>query len=226
MQKLHWKSIWHAFVRFLARLASLFMFRIRSFGHEVIPARGPGLLLSNHQSNLDPVLIGLATTRGLNYMARETLFRHRALGWLMRSLDGFPIDREGTGLGGVKETLRRLKQGQIVVLFPEGTRSRDGQVQAIKPGFCAMARRAGVTLYPAAIDGAFQAWPRQRAFPRRGVIHLCFGTPIRPAEIAAMSDSELLAAVNERIRDCHARAAESRRRSMGLACEPSQTTTE
>ena len=136
MHMFRWKTLWQHFVRLVARLAAVWMFRIRSFGHESIPSDGAGLVLSNHQSNLDPLLIGLCSPRGFHYVARESLFRNRVLAWLMRSLDGFPIDREGTGISGLKETLRRLKHGQVVVLFPEGTRTRDGEVQPIKPGFC------------------------------------------------------------------------------------------
>ena len=150
----------------MRRLAAVAVFKIRCFGRELVPQSGGGLVLSNHQSNLDPVLIGLACERRLNYVARTTLFRSAAFRWMVAALDAIPIDREGGGLGGLKETLKRLKRGEMVLLFPEGTRTPDGEVHAIKPGFCAIARRAAVPLVPVALDGAFDAWPRQRRFPR------------------------------------------------------------
>jgi 1-acyl-sn-glycerol-3-phosphate acyltransferase len=207
--------LWHDFLKFLARLAAVTGFQIRYRGCEFVPPAGGGLVLSNHQSNLDPIIVGLVPERRLNYVARQTLFRFAPLRWLLHSLDGIPIDREGTGLGGLKETLRRLKHGELVLLFPEGTRTSDGEVQPIKPGFCALARRSGVPLIPVAMDGSFDAWPRQRRFPRRSVIHVQFGPPIEPAEVAALDDEQLVAEVERRIRACHAGARKSRQRAMG-----------
>jgi 1-acyl-sn-glycerol-3-phosphate acyltransferase len=135
---------------------------------------------------------------------------------MVAALDAIPIDREGSGLGGLKETLKRIKRGEMVLLFPEGTRTPDGEVHAIKPGFCAIARRAGVPLVPVALDGAFEAWPRQRRFPRRAVIHVCWGEPIQPAEIDALNDDELVAEVARRIRICFDTARAARRRAIGL----------
>ena len=93
-----------------------------------------------------------------------------------------------------------------MLLFPEGTRTRDGEVQALKPGFCALARRAEVPLVPVAMDGAFDAWPRQRGFPQPATIHVQFGEPIRPAEVKLLSDEQLVQEVEKRIRACHARS--------------------
>ena len=172
-------------------------------------------MLSNHQSNLDPVLIGLASDRRLNYVARRTLFGFGPFRWLINLFDAIPIDREGLGLEGLKETLRRLKRGEMVLLFPEGTRTPDGEVHQIKPGFCAVARRAGGPIVPVAMDGAFDAWPRRQRLPRRAVIHVQFGDPIGVAQIAEMDDEQLVAEVERRIRCCHDRARRARRRAAG-----------
>jgi 1-acyl-sn-glycerol-3-phosphate acyltransferase len=108
-----------------------------------------------------------------------------------------------------------LKRGEMVLLFPEGTRTPDGEVHPMKPGFCTIARRAGVPLIPVALDGSFEAWPRQRAFPRTAVIHVQYGTPIAPQEIAAWSDEQVVAEVEGRIRQCHALARSGRLRAQG-----------
>jgi 1-acyl-sn-glycerol-3-phosphate acyltransferase len=157
------------------------------------------------------VLIGLACNRRLNYLARQTLFRFSPFRWLINSLDAIPIDREGSGLAGLKETLRRLKRQEIVLIFPEGTRTRDGKVAPLKPGFCSLAKRAGVPLIPAAIDGAYDAWPRGRPYPALSVIHVRFGEPLPPDEVAKLTDDQLLAEVERRIRACHDSAAAGRR---------------
>ncbi len=208
--------LWQALLKFLARLTAVAVFRIRCRGERLIPPAGGGLVLSNHQSNLDPVLVGLCCERRLNYVARQTLLTFAPLRWLLNSLDAIPIDRDGTGLGGLKETLRRLKREELVLLFPEGTRTKDGEVHALKPGFCALARRAEVPLVPVAMDGAFDAWPRQRKFPRPAVIHVQFGEPIHPEHVKLLSDEQLLLEVETRIRECHALARRTRRRAAGI----------
>jgi len=202
--------IWYSLVKSFARLVFVTVYRIRSYGDNFVPETGGALVLSNHQSNLDPMAIGVVCRRRLNYVARKTLFRFPPLRWLMNSLDAISIDREGSGFGGLKETLKRLKRGEMVLLFPEGTRTADGEVQSMKPGFCAIARRAGVPLVPVALDGSFQAWPRNQRFPRRSVIRVQFGEPIEPAAIQAMSDEELLGEVERRIRACHEQARRDR----------------
>ena len=188
----------------------MLLFRIRCDGREHVPSHGGALVLSNHQSHLDPVLIGLACDRRLNYLARDTLFRFAPFRWLINSLDAIPIDREGMGLGGLKETLKRLKAEEMVLIFPEGTRTIDGEVAPLKPGFCALAKRAKTPLVPVAIEGAWHAWPRSKPLPRRAVIHVRFGPPILPEEIAHFDDRQLVADVERRIRECHQLARKSR----------------
>jgi 1-acyl-sn-glycerol-3-phosphate acyltransferase len=134
----------------------------------------------------------------------------------MYFLDAIPIDREGGGLAGLKETLRRLKAGELVLIFPEGTRTHDGEVAALKPGFIAVARRSRVPLIPVGIDGAFQAWPRTAKLPRLGRIAIVIGPAITPEEAAALSDAELLAQLELRILTCHSLARKLRAVEGGL----------
>lgn len=207
---------WQAFLKFTCRLGAVCVFNVRCEGREKVPRVGGGLMLSNHQSNLDPVLIGLACDRRLNYVARKTLFKFAPFRWLINSLDAIPIDREGTGLEGLKETLKRLKRGEIVLLFPEGTRTLDGEVHRMKPGFCAVARRSGLPLFPVALDGAWHAWPRQKLLPGRAIVHVQFGDPIEPELISQLDDTQLTAEVERRIRECHALARQGRLRAAPL----------
>ena len=211
--------MWHEFLKFVARIVAVPVFQIRHRGRQFLPPAGGGLVLSNHQSNLDPILIGLGCPRRLNYVARTTLFRFAPLAWLINSLDAIPIDREGSGFGGLKETLKRLKGGELVLLFPEGTRTPDGEIQPMKPGFCAIAKRSGLPLIPMALDGAFEAWPRHRSIPRPAVVHVEFGAPIAPEEVARMSDDELVREVQRRIQLCHESARRSRRLAAGSDSE-------
>ncbi len=208
------KRTGYAAIRWLTRLAGSLLFSLRAKGRNAFPPTGPVLVCSNHQSYFDPVLIGLTCDRRMNYLARDTLFKVPVLRHLIQFLDAIPIDREGTGLAGLKETLKRLKRGEIVLIFPEGTRTTDGEVAPLKSGFCAIARRSRAALLPVGIDGAFQAWPRTRLLPRLERIHVVIGVAISPVEIESLSDEQLTAELERRIRACHAAARAGRERAV------------
>ncbi len=197
--------------RVVARLIGVVVFRIRCKGRENIPATGPLLICSNHQSYFDPVLIGLAFDRRLNYLARQSLFRFAPFRWIINFLDAIPLDRDGLGLAGLRESMRRIKRGECVLIFPEGTRTPDGSVLPLQPGFCALARRGKVTVLPVGFDGAFDAWPRTAKVPTASTIHLCIGEPLNAEEIKALDDKALVREVEQRIRNCHQQARDGRK---------------
>jgi 1-acyl-sn-glycerol-3-phosphate acyltransferase len=147
----------------------------------------------------------------MNYLARDTLFRVPGLKQLIAFLDAIAIDREGGGLAGLKETLRRLKAGELVLIFPEGTRTSDGELAPLKPGFLAVARRSRVPLVPVGIDGAYQAWPRSARLPKLGRLAVVIGPPLTAEEVAQMPDEGLLAELKRRMLACHAAAHQMRR---------------
>lgn len=204
------KRLWYRMVRFACWLIAVLLFQVRVSGRDRVPREGGVMVLANHQSHFDPVLVGVSCDRPLNYLARETLFGFAPLGWLIQSLDAIPIDREGLGLAGLKETLRRLKNGEMVLIFPEGTRSSDGEMAPLKAGFSALARRSGVPLLPVGIAGAYQAWPRWRRFPCFGTIHVHIGEPLMPETAAAFDDRQLVEEIERRIRQCQQAARQSR----------------
>lgn len=206
------KRLWYGFLHILCRLLATLFFQIRVSGREHVPSAGGVMVLSNHQSHFDPVLIGLACDRRLNYLARETLFAFAPFRWLIRSLDAIPIDRDGLGLAGLKETLRRLRRGEMVLIFPEGTRTPDGELRPLKPGFSSLAKRAGVPLLPVAIEGAYDAWPRKNLLPGVSPIYIHFGEPLSPDACAAYDERELVAEMERRIGECHRQARRLRRR--------------
>jgi 1-acyl-sn-glycerol-3-phosphate acyltransferase len=197
-------GLWYCLLHRSLQLLAVVVYRVRYSGRHNIPTCGGVLVVSNHQSHLDPPLVGIGSPRRMNYLARDTLFRFAPFGRLIHSIGAIPIDREGIGLGGIKEALRRLKRGEMVLIFPEGTRTRDGQIAPFRPGFTALAARSGAAILPVAIDGAFRAWPRSRPWPGLGRIRVQFGLPILPAEIVGRDERELLAEVERRVRDCHA----------------------
>jgi len=202
----------YAVARALCRLVGVTMFQVRCLGHQHVPSEGGVLICSNHQSYLDPILVGLGFSRHCSYLARDTLFRFGPFGWLIGFVNAIPIDRDGGGIRGLKETLKRLKHEEMVLIFPEGTRSPDGNISPLKPGFLVLARRGRVPLLPVAVDGTFDAWPRKALLPRPSVVRVCIGEPISTELAATMNDEQLLAEVENRIRACH---AEARRRRHG-----------
>jgi len=197
--------IWYQTLKAGCQLAAVLAYRVRHSGMENIPAEGGVLVVSNHQSFLDPPLVGMGSPRRMNYLARETLFRFGPFRWLIRSLDAIAIDREGLGLSGMKEALRRLKRGEMVLIFPEGTRTPDGEIAPFLPGFTALAVRSRAAILPVAIEGACDAWPRGWKLPRLGRIRVHYGQPILPGQIGDDWDErELVRQVERRVRRCHA----------------------
>ena len=196
--------LWYEFLKRVLQLVAILGYRVRHSGLHHIPPEGGVLVVSNHQSHFDPPLVGIGCPRRMNYVARDTLFRFGPFGRLLSSVDAIPIDREGIGLGGIKESLKRLKRGEMVLIFPEGTRSPDGEIHPFRPGFTALAVRSKAALLPVAIEGAFQAWPRWQKFPGLGRIRVHFGEPILPGEFAGRDERDLLAEVERRVRECQA----------------------
>jgi 1-acyl-sn-glycerol-3-phosphate acyltransferase len=204
MRRSSLRDLWYELLQRMLQLIGVLAFRVRHWGRENIPRSGGVLVVSNHQSHLDPILVGIGCPRRMNYVARETLFRFPPFAWLIGSVGALPLNREGMGLKGIKESLKRLKRGEMVVIFPEGTRTRDGAIGLFRPGFTTLAVRANAAILPMAIEGAFQAWPRWRKFPGLGRVRVRYGVPILPAEFAGRDEGELVAEVERRVHECHA----------------------
>jgi len=173
---------------------------------EPLPRRGGLLVLSSHQSHLDPLLLGLATDRRLSSLARSSLYRFKPFGAVITALDAVPIDREASSVAAMKAVIRRLEAGAAVIIFPEGTRTPTGRLGECKSGFALIAKRAGVPIVPVAIVGAFECWPRARLLPRPGRVRLEFGRLLRPDEIAGMDDRAIVAECAKRLEQLDAAA--------------------
>lgn len=202
-------------MRQVFRLMGVFFFGVRCTGRENFPEEGGALVCANHQSHLDPPLVGMMSNRRMNYLAKKDLFLRQPLKWVIEHLDAIPIDRSGMGLGGIKETIRRLRRGEMVLIFPEGQRTFDGEMNHLMPGFCALARRTGAPLVPVGFDGAFEAFPRGTHFPRPARIRMVVGKPFRQSEYQHLSDDDMVAELESRIRQCFDEARRLRQKKKG-----------
>ena len=193
----------------LCRTLGVAVFGVRTRFAEPLPARGGLIVLSSHQSHLDPLLLGLACDRRLSSLARSSLYRFKPFGAVITALDAVPIDREASAVTAMKAVIRRLEGGAAVIIFPEGTRTPDGRLGEIKSGFALIAKRARVPIVPVAIVGAWECWPKTRRFPRPGRIRVEFGPILRPEEIAALDERAIVEACATRLAtlDSAARAA-------------------
>lgn len=185
-------------LRVPARILAWSLFDLKVYGRRHVPKHGGVLIVANHQSNLDPVLLGAQLQRPLNYIAKSELFRHRVAGRLLRGLNGFPV-RHGKGdVGALKETIRRLQNGHLVNIYPEGKRTPDGCIQPLQKGVALIIKRAGVPVIPAVIVGTFEAWPIHNRFFRPAPVRIRFGPPLQLDGLH--SEEAIIAAIESRLR--------------------------
>jgi 1-acyl-sn-glycerol-3-phosphate acyltransferase len=162
-----------------------FYFRWRVFNAERVPLTGPVILAANHASFLDPPLIGSGLRRGINYLARESLFRFPGMGALLRSWQVVPVDRDGGGAAGLKTILDRLLAGGAIILFPEGTRTYDGRLQPARSGIGLTVIKSDAVVIPVRTFGTFEAYGRNQKFPRPFPVAVKYGEPMRFEKLRA-----------------------------------------
>jgi 1-acyl-sn-glycerol-3-phosphate acyltransferase len=169
----------------LFRLMYATYFRWRVFNPERVPLQGPVILASNHASFLDPPLVGSGLKRDINYLARESLFRYPGVGTLLRSWNSVPVDRDGGGARGLKAILDRLLAGGAIILFPEGTRTQDGQLQKARSGIGLTVIKSAAPVVPVRVFGTFEAYGRKIKIPRPHQVTVKYGRPMDFAELRA-----------------------------------------
>jgi len=204
------RFLFYTVFRYFFRLAGLVLFKYHCQGRHHLPGSGGAIICANHQSHLDPPLVGMAPSRHCIYLARKSLFKNPVFGFIISMLDAIPLNRDGMGIEGIKATLRKLKAGETVVMFPEGTRTKTGEMQTLKSGFITLARRAKVPLVPCGFVGAYDCLPRGGKLPQFERIRCVYGPPITSEQIAEMSDDQLIELLTIRMRACISRAEISR----------------
>lgn len=152
--------------------------RWRVLNSERVPLTGPVILAANHGSYLDPPLIGSGMVRPINYLARDTLFRFPVFGSYLRALNVVPVDRDGAGAAGLKGILDRLHAGGAVILFPEGTRTSDGELKSARAGIGLTVIKSDAPVVPVRVFGTFEAWSRHKKLPRPRRVTVKYGEPM------------------------------------------------
>ena len=170
-------------VYFISRniLKALFkiFFRLKIVGFENCPKNGPLIVAPNHTSFLDPLIAGFAVPRELNFMARKSLFRNKIFGRILTSVNAFPLKRESADVGAMRLAIDKLCQGKAVLIFPEGTRSKDGNLGTPRAGIGFLAASSGANILPCYIKGSRESLPKGALFPRFKKITVYVGKPLK-----------------------------------------------
>lgn len=168
-----WKNERHPawFFRFVQWTLSplvRFTFATRRVNHKSIPKKGPVILVSNHCSNIDPVLVVVSMRRTVYHLGKHTLFKSWPTRFFFGTLGGqIPVDRErGGNLAAVNAAVRVLETGRALGIYPEGRRSPDGKLCRGRTGVARLALLTGAPVYPVAIEGTHRIWPKGKTFPR------------------------------------------------------------
>lgn len=150
----------YCFARFVFLIYLKLLYRLKIHGVEHIPKRKPFIICSNHIFWLDPLAVGAAlpTSYRIHFMAKKELFSNFILSYLLSKAFAFPVNRQDADYGAIKKAYQLLGDGQVLGLFPEGSRSKDGELQKAFNGASLIAVRSGVPLLPIAIDGPYRVF--------------------------------------------------------------------
>jgi len=193
MKPLYW--VCHKLSGTIAGIA----FQYRAYGQENIIEEGPAIMAANHQSYLDPPLVGITCRNELYYLARKTLFENKLLGPLISRVNALPVDLSRGDLTALRAVLNLLKEGHRTVIFPEGTRSLTGQIQKARPGIGMIIARTLAPVVPIRIFGSFEAWPKGGKI-KPHPITVVVGKPIRfKKEDFATQNREVYQKVSEQV---------------------------
>lgn len=184
---------------YLLKIFFRIFYRVQVYGTEHI-YKGGAILAPNHASFLDPPLISIAWPEHTYYLARSTLFRPRLFGWYLKVLHAYPVYGSAQDLSSFKMIQQLLEEQKKVVIFPEGIRSKDGTLVPIKTGVAMLALRAECPIIPVYIHGTFEAWPRDKKWPRLGGTLACvFGEPIFSETYTHMDKKQAREAMTEQV---------------------------
>ena len=156
------------------------IYRVRIRGQENLPSGGY-VMASSHRSMMDIPFNARLTKRKLRYMGKASLFEIPVLGWLFRTLGGFEVQRDGTDRKALRESIAMLQGGEILLVYPEGTRQNGNKIEPLQPGAAYLALRAGVPVVPVGVAGSEEIFRSHGTkVPRFGRVAIVVGEPIQP----------------------------------------------
>ena len=189
----------YRFVLFTSWIIGKLFYRLKIYGLEHYYPRG-AILAANHTSFLDPPIVSISWPEVVHFLARKSLFRSKIFGGLIRRVNTHPVSGEPGDIQVMKTVVSLLEQGHKVVLFPEGTRSENGELQPIKPGLGLLVSRSKSAVVPVYIHGAYEVWGRKRKFPRPfGKVSCVFGSPITWDSLAGYDKKEAQVILAEKL---------------------------
>lgn len=180
------------FIKAIARAIFAILFPARVQGAERIPAEGAVILCGNHISMLDPIIAGLSVRRPVRFMAKEELFRFKPLGALITALGAYPVKRGATDMAAIRTSMKLLKEGEVLGIFPQGSREKDGEHLRMENGVGLMAQRSGAAVCPMRIVGPYRPFRRTPLF---------IGAPIDLQDLEGRSDSLSIDTATRRIEE-------------------------
>jgi 1-acyl-sn-glycerol-3-phosphate acyltransferase len=144
----------------ISKVVAKLGFRLQTYGRENLIEDGPAILASNHASYLDPPLVGVCCRKDVYFLARKSLFERPVVGPLLAQLNTIPVDRDRGDVGAVRAMIKLLKSGNRVLVFPEGTRSKDGNLQPARAGVGLLIAKSLAPVVPVRVFGSYAALPR------------------------------------------------------------------
>jgi len=163
--------VFYSIIRFFCNIIIHLLFKIKVYGTENFPKNNAVIVYSNHKSTWDPIIIGCLLKRPIHFMAKEELFYNPFFGFILKNLHAFPVKRGTADRKAIKKALQVLDDGQVLGIFPEGTRSKDGKLREAEPGLALIAAKSNdAVLVPAAIIGNYKLFSN---------IDVKFGEPIK-----------------------------------------------
>jgi 1-acyl-sn-glycerol-3-phosphate acyltransferase len=181
----------YGFFYTLCQIAHQMFFRGDVAGLENLPRSGGYIVAANHASHLDPPMVGQFLPAQVAFFARKTLWKPGIAAWWLTAVGTIPVDRDGgTSLEAIKRVLQALEGGRVVIMFPEGTRSPDGNLQSPKPGIGLLACKARVPVIPARVFGSYEAFGRNGTLRLGSPVSVTFGKPLLPSEFDDPADGK------------------------------------
>ena len=181
-------TFWYLLGYSLSKAIAKTFFNYRVIGAENMIEEGPCIIAANHCSYLDPPLVGVACKRAIHYLARKSLLDVPVLGPILPELNVIPVDQKNADRSALMGAIRVVRNGGAVLIFPEGTRSVDGNLQPAQPGIGMIVAKTGAPVVPVKLEGSHQSMPKGAFWPRAAPITVVVGKPLSNRSAPCIAD--------------------------------------